>query len=303
MPMKIARTPEARFANLPGFPFEPHYLTVTDDGGTDIQVHYLDEGPNDGDVILLMHGNPTWSYLYRKMIPGLVAAGKRAIAVDLVGCGRSDKPAKRSYYTQARHVDWMLKWFDGMGLQDVTLFCQDWGGTIGLHLVARRPEAFARVIVSNSGLPMGKGGTRVIKLWQTMMKFAWAFPLRKAMSRALMVELSEEEWRAYKAPFGSMKLESAIMSFPGLLGLTSDNPSVDGNREAMAKLRQFEKPFLTIFGAKDPMSRGSNGLRKAIPGAAGQDHQVYPGAGHFIQEDAPEALVRDILAFMAAPAN
>ena len=296
--MKIARTPEARFANLPDFPFEPNYHTVTDADGTDIRIHYLDEGPKDGDVILLMHGNPTWSYLYRKMIPGLVAAGKRAIAVDLVGCGRSDKPAKRSYYTQARHVDWMLKWFDGMGLSDVTLFCQDWGGTIGLHLVSRRPEAFARVIVSNSGLPMGQGGTRVIKMWQTTMKFAWAFPLRKAMSRALMVELSEEEWRAYKAPFGSMKLESAIMSFPALLGLTPDNPSVEGNREAMAKLKQFEKPFLTIFGAKDPMSRGSNGLRKAIPGAAGLNHQTYPDAGHFIQEDAPEALVRDILAFI-----
>ncbi|HAH08538.1 MAG TPA: haloalkane dehalogenase, partial [Alphaproteobacteria bacterium] len=149
--MEIMRTPDERFATLEGYAFAPHYLTITDEDGTPVRIHYVDEGPRDAKPILLMHGNPTWSYLHRKMIPPLAAAGYRVIAVDLVGCGRSDKPAQKADYTLARHYDWMSKWFTAMSLKEVTLYCQDWGGTIGLYLVSRFPDHFARVVASNTG--------------------------------------------------------------------------------------------------------------------------------------------------------
>jgi len=232
------------------------------------------------------------------MIPGLVAAGNRVIAVDLVGCGRSDKPAKRSDYNQARHVEWMSRWLEAADLNDITLFCQDWGGTIGLHLVADYPDRFARVIASNTGLPTGQGN-KALKLWQLIMRFFWAFPFRRAMGSVLMRPLSEKEWAAYTAPFATLRQQAGVLTFPGLIGVTPDNPSAQGNRAALEKLGSFEKPFLTLFGGKDPMSKGAKArLQRAIPGSRGQAHKVYPEAGHFIQEEVPNELVADILAFM-----
>ncbi|MEQ9143299.1 MAG: haloalkane dehalogenase [Parvibaculaceae bacterium] len=297
--MKIMRTPEECFANLPGYDFEPHYVEIHDDNGTPIRIHHLDEGPRDAAPILLMHGNPTWAYLYRNMIPGLVDAGHRVIAVDLVGCGRSDKPAARDDYTLARHYDWMSKWLTAMDLRHITLFCQDWGGTIGLYLVATFPERFARVVASNTGLPLGEGESEFMKMWVGMMRDAAAFPW-DMFAQGMSANLSEDEIAAYRAPFPSTEYEAGILRFPLLIAVQPDNPGAPLNRAAWEKLKKFDKPFLTIFGALDPVSKGWDKRAQAeIPGAKGQNHATIDHANHFIQEDAPEILVEKINAFIS----
>jgi haloalkane dehalogenase len=298
--MKLLRTPDERFENLEGYAFEPHYTNVTDANGTVLRIHHLDEGPRDAAPILLMHGNPTWAYLYRNFIPGLVAAGHRVIAVDLVGCGRSDKPADREDYTQARHIDWLTKWLLALDLRGITLFCQDWGGTLGLHLVAAHPERFARVIASNTGMPLGEGESEFMKMWVGMMRDAQEFPLEQMLPSGMTRVLTPGEFAAYQAPFPDPSFESAICHFPMLIAVQPDNPGVAANREAWAKLGRFEKPFLTLFGAQDPVTKGGEkGLIEHVPGARGQKHHVFPDASHFIQEDEPKALVERILAFIA----
>ncbi|WP_372783587.1 haloalkane dehalogenase [Litorivivens sp.] len=298
--MKVLRTPDSRFQDLPGYDFEPHYLNINDDDGTELRVHYIDEGPRDAEPILLMHGNPTWVYLYRKMIPGLLETGRRVLAVDLVGLGRSDKPAKRRYYTQARHIDWMSKWLTAMDLQHITLFCQDWGGTIGLHLVAKHPERFDRVVASNTGLGDGQTVPRALRIWQWGMKLLPIFPLRYAIRSVIQTaSFSEAELEAYVAPFPSRKYQTAILAFPQLLPTHPNMPGVADNLLAWEKLSQLRKPFLTLFGTRDPMTRGSDEyLQQVIPGAAGQAHQRISGAGHFTQEDKPEELVHAITNFL-----
>jgi haloalkane dehalogenase len=296
--MKIMRTPEECFANLPGYDFEPHYVEIHDDDGTPIRIHHVDEGPQDAAPILLMHGNPTWAYLYRNMIPGLVDAGHRVIAVDLIGCGRSDKPATRDDYTLVRHYDWMSKWLTTMDLRDVTLFCQDWGGTIGLYLVATFPERFSRVVASNTGLPLGEGESEFMKMWVGMMREADAFPW-DMFAQGMSANLSEDEIAAYRAPFPSAEYEAGILRFPLLIAVQPDNPGAPLNRAAWEKLKKFDKPFLTIFGALDPVSRGWDKRAQAdIPGAKEQNHEMIDHANHFIQEDAPEILVEKINAFI-----
>ena len=296
--MKIMRTPDERFGTLPGFPWAPHYMTVKDDDGTDIRIHYVDEGPRDAAPILLMHGNPSWAYLYRHMIPGLLETGRRVIAVDLVGCGRSDKPAEKSDYTLARHYDWMGKWLSQMDLTDTTLFCQDWGGTIGLYLVAQHPERFARVIAANTGLPLGEGESEFMKMWVGMMREATAFPWQM-FEAGMQRKLTEGELAAYRAPFPSSDYEAGIIQFPVLIAVQTDNPGAPLNRGAWAKLAKFDKPFLTLFGDLDPVARGWDTRAQGhIPGAAGQAHHTIPTANHFIQEDAPEELLAHIIPFL-----
>ncbi len=298
--MKVCRTPDSCFANLPGYDFEPHYKMIEDDDGTQLRVHFVDVGPSDAQPILLMHGNPSWAFLYRKMIPGLAATGRRVIAVDLIGCGRSDKPAKRKYYTQARHVDWMTKWVQAMDLNNITLFCQDWGGTIGLNLVAEMPERFDRVVAANTGLPIGDGANKTLRTWQRLMKFLPSFPLKSAFRKTVKSEdFSDEVLRGYLAPFPGRSYQAGIMQFPQLIAVFADNPSVAQNRSALEKLGRFDKPFLTLFGNRDPVTRG---LEKVfidgVPGAKGQKHKIIRGAGHFIQEDRPDDLVAEIIPFL-----
>ena len=299
--MKVLRTPDARFENLPGYNYAPHYLTIRDDDGTELRIHYIDEGPRNAEPILLMHGNPSWCYVYRKMIPGLLSSGRRVIAPDLVGLGRSDKPAKRKYYTQARHIDWMQKWLIAMDLQNITLVCQDWGGVIGLNLVADNPERFDRVVVANSGIPAGEGGTKALLIWQFVMKYMPVFPLKTAMLRTVQAEdFTEKDYRAYRAPFPNLKYQAGILSFPGLIPIFPNNPGVPQNKAAWEKLRTFTKPVLTLFGNRDPISRGGEQvIIDRIPGAKGQDHKVIDGGGHFIQEDKPAELVAEITRFLA----
>ncbi|MEM1113324.1 MAG: haloalkane dehalogenase [Pseudomonadota bacterium] len=298
--MKVLRTPDSCFENLPGYDYAPNYLMIQDEDGTELRVHYIDEGPREAQPILLMHGNPSWSYIYRKMIPGLLETGRRVIAVDLIGLGRSDKPAKRSDYTQARHISWMQKWLGGLDLNHITLVCQDWGGVIGLNLVADNPDRFDRVVVANSGLPAGEGGTQGLQTWQFIMKFLPLFPLKTAMTRAIKAEgFSDAEFRAYRAPFPSLRYQAGILSFPGLIALFPDNPGVPGNQAAWEKLGNFNKPVLTLFGNRDPMTRGiEKVIQERIPGACGQNHKIIRGGGHFIQEDKPEELVAEIIPFL-----
>lgn len=298
--MNVLRTADARFENLEGYAFEPHYSEIRDEDGTALRIHHVDEGPTDAAPILLMHGNPTWAYLYRNFIPPLVAAGHRVIAVDLVGCGRSDKPADRLDYTQDRHIDWLEKWLLALDLRDITLFCQDWGGTLGLHLVAAHPDRFARVVAANTGLPLGEGENEFMKMWVGMMRDAKAFPLAQMLPSGVSRELTPAEFAAYQAPFPDPSYEAGVLQFPLLIAVQAGNPGVPANQKAWAKLGRFEKPFLTLFGAKDPVTQGAEkSLQSHIPGAAGQAHHLFPDANHFIQEDVPLELVERTLRFVA----
>lgn len=296
--MEIRRTPDERFSNLEGYRYKPNYTEIVDADGTRLRINHVDEGPRDAKPILLIHGNPTWSYLYRKMIDPLVAAGHRVIAVDLIGCGRSDKPLLKSDYTLARHYDWMSKWLLAMNLKNITLFCQDWGGTIGLYLVSAFPERFDRVIASNTGLPEGQGESEFMKMWVGMMKAATTFPF-PMLPQGMVHKLTEGEFAAYMAPFPSDEYMSGIISFPILIAVQSDNPGVPLNKKAWVGLEKFDKPFLTLFGELDPVAKGADvNMQKRIPGAKGQAHHVFPNAHHFIQEDVPEGLVEHILRFI-----
>ncbi|MBF2754629.1 MAG: alpha/beta fold hydrolase [Gammaproteobacteria bacterium AqS3] len=298
--MEILRTPDERFEGIAGFDYTPCYLEVQDEDGTALRVHYTDQGPPDAPPVLLMHGNPTWSYLYRNFIPPLVAAGHRVLTVDLIGCGRSDKPALRADYTQARHYHWMSQWLQQMELRDITLFCQDWGGTIGLYLVSQFPERFARVCAANTGLPDGGGGSEGVQAWIAMMAQMQEFPFEDVFAMAVASRsLTEAEVAAYRAPYPDGRFMHAICGFPALIAVESDNPGVAQNRAAWEALERFDKPFLTIWGAKDPVTAGGQEvLQRRIPGARGQAHAVLPEAGHFLQEDAPEEVVERLLAFI-----
>ena len=226
--MKILRTPDEQFENLPGYDFEPHYTTIKVDDGAELRIHHIDEGDPSNEPLLLMHGNPSWSYLHRHMIPGLVDTGKRVIAVDLVGCGRSDKPASRDDYTLQRHYDWMEQWLLANELENITLFCQDWGGTIGLYLASILPDRFDRVIVANSGLPHGEGNELMDK-WQSMMGMVTEFPFEMVLRQAFQPAISDEEYAGYLAPFPSPEYQAGICKFPLLIATNPNNPGVPIN--------------------------------------------------------------------------
>lgn len=299
--MKVLRTPDSCFENLPGYNFEPHYTTIKDDDGTEIRIHSIDEGPRDAEPILLMHGNPSWSFIYRKMIPLLLESGRRVIAVDLVGCGRSDKPAEKSYYTLARHIDWIEKWVIANDLKNITLFCQDWGGTIGLNVVADNPERFDRIVAANTGIPQGEGGNRWLFWWLKIMKWMPVFPWSYAFKGSIQnPAFTDAEFDAYrKAPFPKRAYQAGILRFPQLIAIFPDNPGVPQNKAAWEKLKQFDKPVLTLFGNRDPVTRGIHKVfQRDMPGAAGQSHKIIKGGGHFIQEDKPEELVAEIIPFL-----
>lgn len=298
--MKVLRTPDSCFENLPGYNYKPHYTTIKDDDGTEIRIHSIDEGPRDAEPILLMHGNPSWSYIWRKMIPGLLASGRRVIAVDLVGCGRSDKPAKKSDYTLARHVDWIQKWLLANDLNNITLVCQDWGGTIGLNVVADNPERFDRIVATNTGIPLGKGNTWLY-WWLKIMKWMPLFPFDTALRKAILnPAFTEQEYAAYhKAPFPRQKYQVGIRQFPQLITISADNPGLPQNLAAWEKLKSFEKPVITLFGNKDPVTRGMHKIfKRDIRGTKGQNHKLIEGGGHFIQEDKPDELVAEIIPFL-----
>jgi len=300
--MKVLRTPDERFANLPGFPFAPHWVEVPDGEGGTLRVHHLDEGPREGRIVLLMHGNPSWSYLWRKMIPPLVAAGHRCIAPDLVGLGRSDKPAALEDYTVARHVEWMrAALFDRLDLRDVNLVCQDWGGVIGLRLVAEHPERFRTVVAANTGLPTGQVPvSEELRKWPEFARSLPEFAVGHLVSMGCTGGLSPAEIAAYDAPFPDESYKAAARSFPGLIPMTPDDPAVPDQLRAWESLDRFERPVLCAFSDKDPFNRGGNkAIEKRIPGAQGQPHTTIRGGGHFLQEDCGEEFARVVIDFLS----
>ncbi|HET6909251.1 MAG TPA: haloalkane dehalogenase [Mycobacteriales bacterium] len=296
--MTALRTPDEQFASLPGFPFEPQYATTSDG----LRVHYLDEGPRDAKPVLLLHGEPSWSYLYRKVIPVLVESGHRCIAPDLVGFGRSDKPSDQADYSYQRLVDWTSDVvFDQLDLRDITLFGQDWGGLVGLRLVAAQPERFARVVVANTGLPTGEGKpTEAFLNWQSFAKQAKEFPVGRIVSGGCATPMDEAVIAAYDAPFPDDSYKAGPRALPSLVPTAPDDPAHDANTRAWEVLHKFERPLLCAFSDSDPITKGGErAFIGRVPGADNQPHTTIVGAGHFLQEDKGEELGRVIAEFVA----
>lgn len=299
--METLRTPKERFADLPDFPFAPHYVEVDDGEGGQLRIHHLDEGPADGPVVLLMHGEPSWSYLYRKMIPVLADAGLRCVAPDLVGFGRSDKPTAQSDYTYARHVEWMRQaLFDRLDLSGITLVGQDWGGLIGLRLVGEHPERFARVVVANSGLPTGDAPmSDAFLAWQKYSQESPHFHVGGIVKGGCASDLPAEVIAAYDAPFPDDRYLAGARIFPALVPTAPDDPASDANRAAWETLSRFERPLLTAFADGDPITRGGEAIfQRTVPGAQGQPHTTIAGAAHFLQEDKGPELARVVADFV-----
>ena len=298
--MQFLRTPDERFADLPDYPFSPNYLHVDDTEGGSLRLHYLDEGDKDAPVVLMLHGEPSWSFLYRKMIGPVVAAGYRVIAPDLIGFGRSDKPSQRTDYTFQRHMDWVRQVLIQLELRNITLVCQDWGGVLGLRLVGEHPELFARVVAANTMLPTGDHhpGEAFLQ-WQSYSQSVPVFPTGSIIQRSTVTELSAEVVAAYDAPFPDESYKEGARQFPLLVPCTPDDPASAANRKAWETLVQFNKPFLTAFSDQDPITKAAEPvLRKLIPGCAGQPHTTIENGGHFLQEDQGEALAKVVIAFM-----
>ena len=296
--MQTVRTPDEHFENLPGYPYAPNYADIDDLDGGSLRVHYLDEGPADGPVVLLMHGEPTWSYLYRNVIPVLVDAGHRVIVPDLVGFGRSDKPTQQSDYTYARHVEWMRQvLFDHLDLTGITFFGQDWGGLVGLRLLAAAPERYAGVVIGNTGLPTGRGpASEAFLQWQRFAATADHFPIGAIINGGCTSDLSPEIIAAYDAPFPSDEYTAGARIFPSLVPTSPDDPATPDQDAAWTVLETFDRPFLLAFSDGDPITRGGDAPFLAkVPGAAGQPHTTIVGGGHFLQEDRPLDVARAIL--------
>ncbi len=284
--MTLLRTPDAQFTDLPGYAFAPHYQEINDPALGPLRIHFVDEGPRDGAVVLCLHGEPSWSYLYRKMIPVFSAAGYRVLAPDLIGFGRSDKPVERQQYTYQKHVTWMRDWLTALDLQDVTLLVQDWGGLIGLRLVAEMPDRFARVSLANTGLPTGDQTLPESFLrWRQFSQSDPDFDPGSICNNFGKGDLTAAEVEAYRAPFPSEEYKAGARQFPMLVPASPDDPAAQPNREAWKILRQWEKPVLLCFSDRDPIfSGGDKVFLKLVPGTQGQPHRTLHG-GHFIQEE------------------
>jgi haloalkane dehalogenase len=328
--MKTLRTPDSQFENLPDYPFSPHYTEVDDSEGGTLRIHHVDEGPRDAPIVLCMHGQPSWSYLYRHMIPLLTQAGLRVLAPDLVGYGRSDKPASVEDYSYQRQVDWMTAWLKANDVQNATFFGQDWGGLIGLRIVAENPERFERVVIGNTGLPLpqtttpevieevrrfraeaptptmpevmkalGEGGSGPLSFayWQ---KWCWEsedLPVGMAVMTACGSKvLTPEEVAAYDAPFPDASFKMGPRAMPTQVPTLSNDPSVEANRKAWEVFKKWDKPFLTAFDDSDPVSAGGEiQFIKVVPGAQGQEHQKLSGGGHFFQEAKSDELAKIVI--------
>ena len=300
--MTVLRTPDAAFADLADYPFAPNYLDIADPELGTLRLHYLDEGPRDAAPVVLLHGEPSWSYLYRKMIPIVAAAGHRVLAPDLIGFGKSDKPAAREDYSYARHVAWLTEWFEALGLRDVTLFCQDWGGLLGLRIVGEHPEWFARVMAGNTFLPDGSGSPGDAFLgWQTFSQNVEVFPTGGILRGGCARPLAAGAEAAYDAPYPDESYKAGARQFPMLVPTSADDPAVPANRAAWTELERFTKPVLTCFSDKDAVTRGlEKVLQSRIPGTKGQAHFITVNAGHFLQEDAGPELAAALVKFIAA---
>ena len=293
--MRILRTPDAAFADIADYPFDPKYVDIQDaETATNLRVHYIDEGSRDAPVVLMMHGEPSWSYLYRKMVGPVVAAGFRVVAPDLIGFGKSDKPAAQTDYSYARHVAWMRSWLEQLDLQRVTLACQDWGSLVGLRLVSEMPDRFAGVALSNGGLPEGGDAPRAFAIWRAFSKWSPVFPIGKIVSAGTKRGLSLAEIAAYDAPFPGSSFKAGARIFPSFVPF-ENNVAVPDQKRAWEVFDRWEKPFLCCFSDQDRITRGGESrFIGRVPGTAGQNHRSLHG-GHFIQEDDPDGFVACIL--------
>lgn len=297
--MKTIRTPIKYFQDLPDYPFESYYVDINA-----IQMHFLDEGPKDGEIVLLLHGEPSWSYLYRHMIPPLVAAGYRCIAPDLIGFGKSDKPTKISDHSYAKHVAWMKEFVEKLNLNNITLFCQDWGSLIGLRVAAENKNWFARIVLANGGLPTGEEEMPdFFYKWQKFAKYSPVFPIGKIIEKGVRASMAKEEVAAYNAPYPKAKYKKGTRAMPQLVPTSTDNPASIANKKAWEVFENWEKPFLTAFSNKDPITRGGEKLwQNKVPGAKNQKHVTIDGAGHFLQEEKGPELAQVIIDFCQANA-
>jgi len=300
--MKTLRTPDQQFAALPAYPFAPVYTDITDADGTVLRMHHIDEGPAEAAPILCLHGEPTWSYLYRKMIPVFVEAGHRVVAPDLVGFGKSDKPTERADYTYQRHVDWLSDWLVKTDLRGITLVCQDWGGLLGLRLVAAFPDRFARLVVANTALPTGdQPMSKAFEGWQEYSQTVPDFNAGRIVYGGTSQKITAADVDAYNAPFPDDTYKAGARQFPMLVPSSPTDPAAPANRAAWEVLKTLPIPVLTAFGADDMIMAGVDRVfQRLMPGAAGQPHTILPNAGHFIQEDTGPELAALVNAFISA---
>ena len=293
--MRVLRTPDERFRNLPDYPFEPHWTDLT----SGLRMHHVDEGSPDAVPVLMLHGEPSWSYLYRRMVPVFADAGLRAVAPDLIGFGKSDKPASRGDYSYQAHMDWLTEWLLALDLRRITLVCQDWGSLLGLRLAAEQPDRFDRIVVANGFLPTAERKTpAAFHVWRAFATYTPVLPVGRIVATGSKRRLSPAERAAYDAPYPSRAYKAGARAFPGLVPTSPDDPAVPANREAWRRLGEWDKPFLTLFGAGDPiLGRADRPLQEHVPGAAGQPHARVSG-GHFVQEDAGEEIARRTVEWM-----
>ena len=302
--MDFLRTPDDRFADLEGYPFAAHYVDVTAAGVPPLRMHYLDEGPRDGSPVLLLHGEPTWSYLYRTMIGPLAASGHRVIAPDLIGFGRSDKPTDIADYTYQRHVDWMASFLDLLDLRDITAVVQDWGSLIGLRIAAEHPDRFGKLFIANGFLPIAdRPVPSAFKLWRAFARYTPVLSAGWLVDRATVNPVPKAVRRGYDAPFPEKRYQAGARAFPQLVPTTPIDPAIPANRAAWEVLGSWDKPVLCVFGAADRiLGAADKPLIAHIPGARDQPHARIR-AGHFIQEDAGPELARRLLDWEAGLAG
>ena len=288
------RTPEHRFKHLPNYQFKSNYIDIAG-----LRMHYVDEGSKSSDPVLMLHGEPTWSYLYRHMIPICVAAGHRVIAPDLIGFGKSDKPIKVSDYSYQSHIDWLLSLLEQLDLHNITLVCQDWGSLLGLRLAAENSHRFKAIVVGNGMLPTGEEKIpKAFKLWRAFALNSPWFPIARIVEFGSFKSFSKDERRAYNAPFPSSKYKAATRAFPALVPTTPDNPATKANKAAWQELKKWRKPFLTTFSNGDPIFKGGDKyLQKNIPGSKNMPHITLKG-GHFLQEDSGTEFAQAINALL-----
>jgi haloalkane dehalogenase len=294
--MKILQTPDARFKDLIDFPFKPNYLDVGN-----LRIHYVDEGKSNSEVILLMHGEPSWSFLYRFMIPPLIQAGFRVIAPDLVGFGRSDKPTEQTDHTYHKHVEWIAKWLLSLNLRNLTLFCQDWGSLIGLRVAIENQDRFKRIVLANGGLPTGEQQMgEAFNNWREFSRTATEFNISSIIQSGTIKKLSKNVMEGYDAPFPDDQYKAGARVLPSLVPISIEDPEHEANKKAIELFKQWDKPFLTVFSDGDPITKGGERFwQKYVPGAKEQNHTILKGAGHFLQEDKGEELAQVIIEFIA----
>lgn len=302
--MQTQRTPDDRFADLPDFAYEPHYSDVPDGDGGTLRMAWVEDGPADGEPVLLLHGEPSWSFLYRTMIPPLAEAGLRVIAPDLVGFGRSDKPTEAAEHSYARHVEWVRSLIvDVLDLRGITLVGQDWGGLIGLRLAAEQPDRFARIVAANTGLPTGDHPMPDIwHQFRAAMQNAPTVDVARFVASGCLRPMADEVRAAYDAPFPDESFKAGPRAMPGLVPIRPDDPASDANRAAWATLTASDTPALVAFSDSDPITAAMGPiLARNLPGAQGRrQHPTIAGAGHFLQEDAGPELAAQIVAFVQA---